>query len=135
MSRLCYFPMGQQPVALKEQHLKVLAALKKEWTLKEVPSFEVWVAATCFDPNFDDGGEIFQQMMFHVMTEDRAEAQLEKGMKAWQESTTQKFFADGKPGKGFKRKNDVQFGKVTNYARFLSIFWYVANSNLMNLAR
>ena len=48
--------------------LKALAALKDDWTLTEVPSFEVWAAATCYDPSKADGGAAFQAMMFWALT-------------------------------------------------------------------
>lgn len=46
----------------------VRAKLKKNWTLKQVPSFEVWIAVTCYDPAATDGGEAFQSMMHWALT-------------------------------------------------------------------
>ena len=67
MSKVSYLPMGQgKPGKSMEQGLD---ALKQNWTLKEIPSFEVWIAATCYDPTKEDGGPLFQAMMFHVLTE------------------------------------------------------------------
>ncbi len=42
--------------------------LQNHWYLEHVPSFEVWCAATCYDPAKSDGGVLFQKMMYWVLT-------------------------------------------------------------------
>ena len=65
-----FFPMGQGPLsaARKKAAEAELPKLQEEWFLSKVPSFEVWCAATCYDPLRDDGGPVFQAMMFHLLT-------------------------------------------------------------------
>lgn len=61
--------MGQPPGVAQAVDQTLLNKLKKEWTLTNVPSFEVWSAATCYDPTKTDGGKAFQAMMFWCLTE------------------------------------------------------------------
>ena len=65
-----YAPMGQRRV---EPDAAAVAALKREWKLKKVPSFEVWCAATCYDPTKAFGGELFQAMMFWTLVDSKAQ--------------------------------------------------------------
>lgn len=67
---ISYKPMGQSPLQagdLKRAE-QALSMLKDRWTLADVPSFEVWIAVTCYDPLKDDGGPVFQSLMFHILT-------------------------------------------------------------------
>ena len=57
-------PMGQAASGEIAASYAFLEALKTEWTLKNVPSFEVWCAATCYDPLKDHGGPEFQKLMY-----------------------------------------------------------------------
>ena len=50
-TRITYMPMGQSAVKKPEGGMaidKVLTALKEDWTLIDVPSFEVWASSTCY---------------------------------------------------------------------------------------
>lgn len=66
MPRQVYLPMGQVET---EHDPALLARLKEDWFLKKVPSFEVWSAATCYDPTQPEGGKAFQAMMFWCLTD------------------------------------------------------------------
>jgi hypothetical protein len=61
-------PMGQTKADLKTA-AKTVAQLKNEWTLSTIVSFEVWAAATCYDPEAEHGGDVFQALMGWVLTD------------------------------------------------------------------
>ena len=67
MSNLHYHmpPLGQKQAT--HDSLSISRA-KTQW-YKNVMSFEVWCAITCYDPSKDDGGALFQGMMGHILTE------------------------------------------------------------------
>jgi len=68
MSFFAYPPLGQEWEWSAEEAEKEAKALREEWTFKHVPSFELWCAVTCYDPETPDGGEIFQKMMLWALT-------------------------------------------------------------------
>ena len=64
-------PLGQRGTKEKDAVLQAkIDRLKTDWTLTEVPSFEVWCACTCYDPSATDGGEVFQAMMRWNLVDD-----------------------------------------------------------------
>ena len=72
---IAYFPMGQGPVPKRTySESKVIDDLKKEWSLRRVPSFELWCACTCYDPSQAHGGKVFQTMMGWALTHGAAES-------------------------------------------------------------
>ena len=60
-----FVPLGAKSRLTPTQEKKELTELKRQWP-SDVPSFELWAAATCYDPDLDFGGPIFQKLM-HVM--------------------------------------------------------------------
>ena len=65
-----------RPGQLEEAKRKAEELRTEGWFLSSVPSFEVWCAATCYDPSQKDGGETFQQMMFWTLSQNPAHVQL-----------------------------------------------------------
>ena len=62
-----FIPAGQGPVDPKKAD-KLKLRCQEKWP-KGIHSFEAWCAATCYDPRLDDGGPLFQKMMFWVLTD------------------------------------------------------------------
>ena len=51
MPHISYLPMGQGPIDKPNDGMSdtaALAALKRKWSLKHVPSFEVWAPSHLF---------------------------------------------------------------------------------------
>ena len=61
---LSYAPYGQGKSRGEDR-----SNLKKKWDLRNVPTFEVWAAATCYDPEKPHGGTLFQEMMSWCLTQ------------------------------------------------------------------
>ena len=64
-----------RPGQLEEAKANAQALRTKGWFLSSVPSFEVWCAATCYDPSQKDGGQTFQQMMFWTLSQNPVHVQ------------------------------------------------------------
>ena len=62
-----YLPAGQGSLNVSKAK-KLKKEVMKEWP-KDVPSFEAWCAATCYDPREKDGGKMFHVMMYWVLAD------------------------------------------------------------------